>query len=181
MSSTQQIKLQGFVHQNKIYLNWSLQGEFVHSIQLQRSEDGKQFEKIADINVQWNTQYSYIDEFPLEEMNHYRLQVEERNGTVFHTNPTSIDNQRKAFAVKLYPNPALKEVYVQLPDEACNEAHRVTVKVFDGMGRPVIIRKIRPKTIRFEFHEVRELSPGMYRVQYWLNDQMMQASSFIKQ
>ncbi|WP_306642267.1 T9SS type A sorting domain-containing protein [Sanyastnella coralliicola] len=88
---------------------------------LERSADGSQWEKLAQVTGAGTTLtpqfYQFTDPFPLTGINYYRLKQVDYNGAVNGPWLTAASMENDAFSLRLYPNPILPahdSWYIQL-------------------------------------------------------------------
>jgi hypothetical protein len=122
-----------------VNLEWKTLKNDQVSFEVERSEDGRNFTKIATVTGQPNRsgseqRYSYLDKTPLQGNNYYRIRVVEIDGNVLYTTTLNV---RLAANVKLsvFPNPAVDVLQVQT-----NKKGKFNIRIQDGMQR--IVRTI---------------------------------------
>lgn len=83
---------------------------------LQRSSDGKSFTDLISIDAKGvPSSYTYWDEMPYSGMNYYRLKMSDANGIVtFSKIVSAFVNDKDAFAIEVFPNPASDNLTVNI-------------------------------------------------------------------
>src|SRR5690606_26533509 len=120
-------------------LSWTTLSETDNKyFELERSADGKNFSFLkrvagADISTE-KLSYSYLDTEPLAGVNYYRLKQVDKNGAYSYSeNIVAINSQLITGELKLYPNPGLGVVNVQLPSEVLG----AEINVYNQTGKLV--------------------------------------------
>ncbi|HEV7620870.1 MAG TPA: T9SS type A sorting domain-containing protein, partial [Flavisolibacter sp.] len=91
-------------------IEWSnLTESEVLNYSVERSPDGRSFEKIITVNVLKNNgsraDYHVTDNEPLAGMNFYRIKALEKTGRIYYTNVIKLDLGSLNTYLDLYPNP----------------------------------------------------------------------------
>lgn len=116
--------------------------------ELQRSANGKEFEKIAFIESKANAgnssaelQYSYVDNKTLDGNNYYRLRQIDNNGKESYSNVVLLKSSKtvKAEITKVYPNPVSDRLNVTLNTVS---AEKITVTITDIAGKTISIKNV---------------------------------------
>ena len=108
-----------------------------HYFDIERSDDGKKFQKIGIRNGEGNVgtlqHYSYTDQKPIAAKCYYRLKQVDFDGKIAYSNVISIDKNTKAenFSFSVFPNPTAEYIAVQINDLA-KEDYRVTLFDLNG-------------------------------------------------
>jgi hypothetical protein len=145
--------------QNVVKIEWasSKAWDFSH-YELERSADGKDFEYLAHIdaeeNTDWVVNYAFEDLQPLSGISYYRLKAVDIDGS-FEYKGIEVVQFVGAASLKAYPNPATNgtlNVWVEHGENA-----RVSLK--DNSGRTVYAGTMQnaPKAI-----DTSSLQPGLY-------------------
>lgn len=127
-----QVTSTGNVHM----LTWTTASELNNDyFIIERSADAIVFSEIGRVkgagNSEQNLHYSFYDESPLHGINYYRLQQVDFNGNVEYSKLIFIESIVKE-KLLLYPNPAMNEVYVEIPE---NIAGKYTILLLDQNGK----------------------------------------------
>ncbi len=102
-------------------MNWSTATEEVGDyFIIERSNDGRQFEKIATITSKGiAAAYSYSDEHPIQGWNYYRLQLMNASGQGNYSQIVSAKAENAdAFTIDAFPNPVKNLLTVVINDMA---------------------------------------------------------------
>ncbi|HEX4371906.1 MAG TPA: T9SS type A sorting domain-containing protein [Puia sp.] len=156
------LSLQNFIvskKQNTSFISWTvqLQNDFSGFV-IQRSNDEISWQNISEISsVSEKTQYSYTDEYPLNGMNYYRLQLQNKNGTVDYSYIQSVDQQNENY-LSVYPNPTSSYLNIQ----SKNNMHSITIK--DLQGRMLKSFNTNNSSENISIN-VSGLAPGLYLLQ----------------
>ena len=131
------------VLQNKsVLLQWKIATEKnLTMFVIERSADGNRFLPINSVTVKGinavKTNYSIIDEQPLQGINFYRLKMVDIDGKFTYSNIVAVkitpDNQ-----LHIFPNPATKILFV----EANGNNENATVQIVDAGGRKLKEMKV---------------------------------------
>lgn len=120
-------------------LSWTTLSETDNQyFELERSRDGVNFsflKRVAGAGTSTEKlSYSYLDTEPLEGVNYYRLKQVDKDGAYSYSeNIVAINSQLSAEGLKLYPNPGLGIVNIQLPSEVSGAA----INVYSQAGKLV--------------------------------------------
>lgn len=106
---------------NQTKLNWQTATELNNAYyEIERSSEGKTFEKIGEISGYGNSNvtrtYSFVDEKPNTDVNYYRLRQVDFDGKASVSKIVSV-NFGKNTTVKVYPNIAKDQINVELNSE----------------------------------------------------------------
>jgi hypothetical protein len=116
-------------NQNKDLISWTVESEndFTDFV-IQRSNDAHSWENIDKVFASnGETQYSAIDEYPLNGINYYRLQTNKKDGTVEYSYLRSVFWQ-SGEAISIYPNPASSLINIS----SKNIIHSIAIKDMEG-------------------------------------------------
>jgi hypothetical protein len=148
---------------------WETENEInLGSYQLERSNDGFNFESIATISPATPTgatgknNYSYNDKTPINGANYYRLKSIDIDKSESFSNVIKL-SQEVNNNIEMYPNPANDVLNIDIKS---NITSTLTIKIVDISGRVLIQQSIDGKqglnSIQLDIHE---LATGMYSVQ----------------
>lgn len=104
------LDLVGYVKDNTTLLKWTTTAEKeLNSFEVERSEDGINFEKIGSVkavgNSSINNNYSYLDYNIFSETKFYRLKQIDVNGKFSYSKTIAIHNNLKSEELGIFPNP----------------------------------------------------------------------------
>ncbi len=135
--------------------------------ELESSEDGISFNKIATVNpignVSFTNNYNYLDFNSYSPITYYRLKMVDLDYTFEYSNIISVENGiHKTETLVVFPNPASNELYIKLIAPSEKEA---TVSVRDIYGRIVFSQTIDlTQTIDNTFINTTNFASGTYIV-----------------
>ena len=115
------LSFDGYTEEMDNTLNWTTAAEINNDrFDIERSENGLEWDKLAEVYGQGNStaehDYSYYDENADCDNCYYRLKQIDFDGNYEYSNAILLVVERKK-GFNLYPNPALDEVTVDMPDE----------------------------------------------------------------
>ncbi|MCF0061995.1 T9SS type A sorting domain-containing protein [Dyadobacter chenwenxiniae] len=139
-------------------LTWTTSQETNNKgFEIERSADGKHFEKIGFINPyssgsDTTQNYQFLDTSPLAGSNYYRLKQLDHDGKFAYSKMVHV-NHLRTFQISVYPNPTIGDLFVE------TEHVSGRLQVIDMLGRTVLDKRVvKPRT----HINVKDLSPGMY-------------------
>ncbi len=144
--------------------NWTTANELnTKYFNIQRSADGTDFKTIGHILTKGNggNVYQFIDNFPFDGINYYRLQIIDKDGRISFSKIISIQLSFHNAHFSIYPNPARD--YIMLNGKSIKE-----VCIVDNVGRIVAKRilNVSNSQHRVDFN----LAKGCYIVQMIMVD-----------
>lgn len=118
-------------------LQWTTETELNNNrFELQRSADGRDFEKIATIAGSGTTtefkRYLYKDRTPLLAVNYYRLRQVDHDGTATLSNVIAIEVDAEQGEQRLFPNPTTGQLVYQFN---AVQQEQLTLKVHNTLGQ----------------------------------------------
>jgi Pregnancy-associated plasma protein-A/Secretion system C-terminal sorting domain len=135
---------------NNIVCKWETKQELdVANFEVERSIDGKQFNKIGTVSAQGNTSaitaafYKFTDEsYSNLKSNslYYRLKMNDKNGKFSYSNVVFVKIGSKQ-TLQIFPNPVADFVNLQISNTSAI-ATKTTVKIVDYLGRVVLSKNI---------------------------------------
>lgn len=132
------VSFSGNLVKNYIKLDWTYADEAEsRDIVIERSTGNEGFKSIGEINIttipSHIRSYSFIDSFPAEGMNRYRLKFLYPDDVSQRSFIISIEGKETGLAVQsVYPNPFREQISVQWHSES---AETVVVRLLDMNGR----------------------------------------------
>lgn len=142
--------------------------------EVEKSADGLHFSKtgtVFSVNSIPLHIYSIVDNQPVEGWNYYRLRVVDRQQHPYYT-PVVKTLMGKAGTVRVYPNPAEKEIKIILPSRSTTD-----ISIVNYAGQ--VVNKVRTDQLSLTIN-IETLSPGIYFV-YIRNSRQAIVQSFNKQ
>jgi hypothetical protein len=179
------VKLSGFktrsIDCEGIQLNWTTESEInSKGFNVERSLDGKEFEKVAFISSNQNS--SVVREYSFEDVNfksngtyYYRLVELDLDGT-FKVSET-ISHEYNCFDVtdfSIYPNPTSDKLNLNFNGI---KGQVIVMDLLDVQGK--LVRKVRVDTSNPQELSVKDIAPGFYSLQFNVGDQVINRK-FIK-
>jgi hypothetical protein len=170
---------------NKSLLTWN-SGLNIHGgkFEVERSSDSQVFNKIGEVNFNLdNISFSYIDQFPLNGNNYYRIkQIDAVESTIYSPilklSYETLDPQEEDIAIKIYPNPVKEFLTVDYKSEG---EQNVVLSIYNLQGQ-------RLKRFKFLSGEpqrfsLSELKQGIYVMELKVleNNKVIVSRKFIKE
>ncbi len=162
----------------KALLSWqTAEEENSKSFEIERSGDGKTFTTIGSVLARGNSNhlsdYSYIDESPLQGKSYYRLRQVDKD-VKFTYSPVRTLFFTKGAKFIVYPNPAVDQLQLQLPQiYSTAELH-----IMNSEGR--LMKKMTiTKSDQVEI-SISSFPAGRYMIRIYVKDKV-ETVSFIKQ
>lgn len=152
--------------QNKsTLLTWQTATETQNEgFEIQRSKDGKDWEKIAWQDGQGDSQtpndYRYVDENPFSGESYYRLKQVDFDGMFSYSDIVNVNYERSS-NISIYPNPTKNTLHIA----NLNENTIKQIIIYDKMGRQLIVQNDSENTI-----DVSALSSGIYIIKVKLEN-----------
>jgi hypothetical protein len=139
------LSFSGTCEENKMHLTWQTASEFNSShFELQRSRDGNDWQKIAEIPSAGNSnellEYSFIDETIQYNTLYYRLNQIDLDGKETLYNPIILNCEDQKNQFLSYPNPGGKNFQVILKDNRFEG--NVILTIHDSKGSEVLSKLI---------------------------------------
>jgi hypothetical protein len=103
--------------------------------EIERSVDGKNFDKIGAIDAKGSAPsvYGFIDQSPLSGTNYYRLKFMNSDGSIFYSNIASANlSENKESAISVYPNPMTDKLNIAVSGDVSTATE---ILLLDGLGR----------------------------------------------
>jgi len=92
--------------ENKIKVEWSVANEKnISNYIVEKSKDGKSFDKAASVTATGAAVYNWIDNTPNQDINYYRVKSIGLNGETQYSNIVKISNRNLQPVFTAYPNP----------------------------------------------------------------------------
>ncbi len=184
---TLSVKLTAFTAKkanNGAELNWSTANEQNNDrFELERSADGRIFEKIGQVkgagNSSVNLNYTFTDKDPLTGINYYRLKQVDNDGKSTYSESIPLDytlNSDKYPEISIYPNPAIDEISISLKHPVSGQ---LLMTVFDLAGNKITGTLVDNEK---KISNISGLSAGMYIVEIRdvIKNELIGKAKFIK-
>ncbi len=159
-----------------VQLSWNTSNEEnVNSYSIQRSNDGRSFSVIGQLNAQNINQANYLfsDNAPLQGIGYYRLKITDNDGSSRLSAIVSI-NSRKKISADVFPNPVIDNINVSHTKAGIG----ASIIIYNNAGQQVKSIKVQPGATQSSFL-VNELEKGSYVLAYD-NDSESTVTKFIK-
>ncbi|RQO32491.1 hypothetical protein DBR32_02500 [Taibaiella sp. KBW10] len=141
-------------------LSWQADGAKASDFNIERSEDGKNFQELPASVSQSDRDFKAIDRQPLPGRNFYRLAIREAGSPVYYSTVLSENNScTQNQALMIYPNPAKGMATLSL---ANTPSEQVTIKLTDLSGK--VIRSFQT-TKQVSMLQFQGIIPGHYLLQ----------------
>lgn len=160
------INFEGICAEDGIQLNWSTASEKNNAyFKIERSEDGMLWKQIAVMKGAGNSQslkkYSVRDNtLSGAEIHYYRLIQTDIFGSTETFDPIVLNCVAKTNSIKLFPNPAEKEVYLEL--NLSNDYGVGEIKIVNALGENVFQTTMDLKKGNSSHKVSLSLEPGLY-------------------
>lgn len=144
------------VHGTK--LSWETASEINNNgFEIERSNDNREWTAIGNVRGNGNSyelnEYSYLDAFPSDGVNYYRLKQNDLDGHFEYSNIVAVDFESKRSEIAIYPNPVSDILYMDLD----HDIKSVDLQLYNASGKLLWTRKGWTDQISFE-----EYSLGVY-------------------
>lgn len=111
------------------------------TITLERSEDGRQFKSLGDMQQSSNTSvgiaYQFTDKYiSSAKLYYYRAKTLEEDGDIKYSKTISLIQNNKTPVVKISPNPVRDLLKIALPVEWQNDL--IHIKIYNSLGEVVM-------------------------------------------
>ena len=159
------VSFEGNIVNNATHLKWVTSNETLNkSFTIERSNDGKNYQSIGSVNGKGTTtnlsNYTYTDQAPTEGTNYYRLKQYDWKGNYKYSNIITVNYQKEAFNLKVFPNPSADYFVVQANDMVRNDIKLVIT----NMRGTTLITKTIPQGSTLSIIETSTLYAGDYIV-----------------
>ncbi len=135
---------------------------------LERSADGISFYKIATIEAAGNStavqHYQYLDQFPINGWNYYRLKQVDTDNSFEYSHIIALDNRREEITLRLFPNPATDKLTFDYIGADANAEFRV--QIFDVNGRKLFTQNYAATARIRASISTKDFSSGVYFVRF---------------
>lgn len=146
---------------NTVNVIWNVAQEVnIASYTIERSINGRDFEKIGEVNAFGNrasNQYSFTDNKPNFGKNYYRLKIAGKDGNINYSAVRLISFD-KTTLVSVYPNPAKEKIYISV-SKADSKVN--TLSIYNSVGQQIITKSFTSVTQV----DVSKYAAGTYVVQ----------------
>jgi Secretion system C-terminal sorting domain len=146
--------------EDAVKLTWDVAHELsVAQYDIERSENGSDFQKVGEVTANQSPTYKFIDETPNDGANYYRLRTIDIDGRSVYSTVVLVNFEDKGI-ISLYPNPATNEINVMIPANWVKEG--VTLTISDMSGR--ILRQQSVESTKDTHINLENMANGVYNV-----------------
>ncbi len=163
---------------NKVRLNWNVKDEKeVSKYEVEKSLNGTSFTRIDVVNSLQKATWLYTDfDFnPADGWNYYRLKVIDIRGKISYTDIRSVKFKKGLEQVKIFPNPAVDFLTVQLPSSYVATS---TLQLYGVDGK--FVASLRPAVNNVQIN-VAPFAKGTYILRIVKANGQIENYPFIKQ
>lgn len=163
---------------NKVRLNWNVKDEQeVVKYEVEKSLTSTSFTKINTVNSLQKAQWLYTDYdyTPADGWNYYRLRITDIRGKITYSPIQRVKFSKGLEVVKLFPNPAVDIVNVQLPSSYIGTS---TLQLYAINGKFISTLKPSVNTVQLN---VQALAKGTYILRILKTNGETESYPFIKQ
>jgi len=167
------LSFDGKANENNILLNWTTVKESDNKgFEIERSVDGKVYNKIGYAGYNTNGTYGFMDEKPFDGLNQYRLKMIDKDGKYTYSNTIAI--KANVFTdIEIYPNPVEgNALYIK----GSNIKH---ISVINSVGQVVNVPVYYTNSIQAV--QTGSLSKGIYFLQVTKSGNVRNTYRFIIQ
>lgn len=131
---------EGKITDDKAVLSWATATEKENDyFRVEHAVDGKEFNEIGQISGQGfsskTIEYDFLHKNIITGFNYYRLVQVDFDGSESYSDVITLQKERAAPIVHVYPNPTSDWLVIQLPEAAKNDA---AIRLFDSLGKCVL-------------------------------------------
>jgi len=140
-------------------LQWQTAQEInVDRIEIERSQDGRDYSTIGKINA-GSSKYNFTDNKPFKGINYYRLKMVDKDGKMEYSPVRTINNSDN-FYVSVYPLPAKDRLNIQIQS---NKTEKAEISVTDISGKTLITKSVSlAEGLNNSVINVQSLTNGVY-------------------
>lgn len=161
---------------SKVKLDWKVGLESnVDGYEIQRSINGRDFQKIGFVKATGASSYRFTDNEVLPGKNYYRLKTKDIDASFEYSKIITV-NGANGHSFKVYPNPVNNRLFIR--HSVMNPNARIQVIGMDG--RVVRSARFLPNSIESTL-DVSSLSPGIYHLIIDYGNGEKELSKFVKQ
>lgn len=146
--------------QNEVVLDWTVTNEKdVAGYEVEKSTNGIDFDKLEFIPFKMTKEsinhYTALDKSILNGIYYYRIRQIDLDGKYSYSSTQTISLKSK-IKWQFFPNPAVDYIKIYMNDKTSD---KITVKVFDAVGRLVLSRSFKEEEYVLD---VKSLAKGLY-------------------
>ncbi len=153
----------------------------IATFELERSENGRDFEKIGDLGAKSNAlsiDYQFKDTEPLPQSQFYRLKIINRNGGVQYSNIVSTKNV--VAEVTIYP-PSVSDNAIKIKNLPMT--NDVNIHIVNALGQVALVKSVNQSDLSNEIFliDVSTLPKGLYVCSVTQKNKILQTDKFVIQ
>jgi len=156
--------------ESAVQVNWTVNvQQGIKTYDVERSSDGKVFEKIASLTADAKADYSFTDQAPINGNNYYRIKAIARSSNGVYSNIARVNLNQINASLSSYPNPA-KGSNLQISISNLNEGNYI-ICLYNAAGQKAGSTQIRYEGGSSQINmNIEHLVPGIYIMQL-MNEQ----------
>lgn len=153
----------------------------IEAFELERAENGRNFEKIGDLAAQSNavaSDYQFKDTEPLPQSQYYRLKIVKTDGGILYSNIISTKNITAD--IKIY-SPSVSDNSIKIKNLPI--ANDINVQVVNALGQVAFVKSINANDLTNDTFliDVSTLPKGLYICSVTQKNKILQADKFVIQ
>ncbi|MFK8008831.1 MAG: T9SS type A sorting domain-containing protein [Saprospiraceae bacterium] len=180
-TNTLPVELTSFIGRPKVKtidLQWVTASEINNDyFKVEKSTNGIDFKELNKIDgrgtTTLETKYNWTDQSPNNGLNYYRLLQVDFNGDKYYSDIIVVEFEADRSEIQVYPNPAIKELNINFPENWENET---SIVIYDFYGK--IINSFTSSSGSLTV-PVDNMPAGFYRLSATNNNKILNAS-FVK-
>ena len=140
-----------------VLLTWKIAGEEnVDRYEVERSEDGRSFSRIGQIQSHGKDTYTFSDETPLK-TGYYRIKNVDRDGAFQYSTIARLSGGKSSIVLRAFPQPVVSQLTLQHPQVE----GKTLVSLTSAEGR--VVRSLQPASGSMQtFVDMSGLAKGVY-------------------
>jgi len=152
---------------NRVRLNWEIRNDQdINVYEIEKSLDGNNFTHLANVSALQRAEWTYTgyDYTPNEGWNYYRLKIKDVSGRFSYSEIRKVRFSKGLEEIRLFPNPAITVVNVQLPSSYSNKS---LLQLYTADGK--LLSSIKPQQTNVQVN-VTGLASGNYFLKITYNN-----------
>jgi len=148
-----------------VQVNWTVNDQQgIKTYEVERSDDGKEFEKIASMTAEEKADYSFSDQTPFSGNNYYRIKAIARSSNGVYSNIVRVNLNQINASLSSYPNPA-KGGNLQISISNLNKGNYF-ITLYNAAGQKAAVKQLSFEGGNSMINlSIEHLAPGMYLMQ----------------
>jgi hypothetical protein len=168
------VNLLAVAEESQVFLSWDeLSTNVADHFEIQRMDGNGSFVKIGTVLSGDQDNYEFVDSWPLQGTNYYRLEIHHHDGTVSHSNIANVKVESVSNPVALIPNPS-NGFFALVLRQAVSDDHRAVIR--DISGR--IVLELKLNTVE-QSVDASKLSAGVYQIEVYKGAQLVDAQKLV--